>query len=130
VTDGERRAERSPTVGDFIANLAGHAADALKDWEPRRLLYNAVLALVVLGHVLAAWPESRRRLTVDAALGLSFLAVLANICYCAVYAVDLFAQFSGLHQTWQRGRIALLVIGTAFAAVITHFFVASMLAAG
>ena len=130
MTDGERRTPGTPSVGDFIANLAGHAANALTYWEPRRLVYNAILALVVLGHVVAAWPESRRRLTVDAALGLFFLAVLANICYCAVYVVDLFVQFSGLHRPWRRGRVALLAIGTAFAGVIAHFFIASLLAAG
>jgi hypothetical protein len=126
VTDGERR----PTVGDIISGLAGHAADALKYWEPRRLVYNAVLALVVAGHVAAGWPASKRQLTVDAMLQMFFLAVLANICYCAVYGVDLFVQFSGLHQAWRRGRVALLAVGTAFAAVIAHFVVAGMLAAG
>ena len=52
----------------------------------------------------------------------AFLAVLANVCYCAVYIVDLFVQFSGLHGAWTKGRIAILTVGTAFAAVIAHFF--------
>jgi hypothetical protein len=49
-----------------------------------------------------------------------FFAVLANVCYCVVYVVDLFVQFSGLREA--RGRVVVLVVGTAFAAVIAHFF--------
>ena len=51
-----------------------------------------------------------------------FLAVLANVCYCAVYAVDLFGRFSGLQEAWEKARIVVLIVGTAFAAVIAHFF--------
>jgi hypothetical protein len=51
-----------------------------------------------------------------------FLAVLANVCYCSVYAVDLFVRFSGLEEAWEKARVVVLIVGTAFAAVITHFF--------
>jgi hypothetical protein len=97
-------------------------ADALKYWEPRRVIYNVVLALVVVGHVIAGWPDVGKKLSVNLFLGFFFLAVLANVCYCAVYLVDLFVQFSGLHIAWAKGRVLLLAIGTTFAAVITHFF--------
>ena len=33
-----------------------------------------------------------------------------------------------LGEAWRRGRVALLTIGTAFAAVITHFFARGMFA--
>ena len=72
--------------------------------------------------MVAAWPQSWTKLTFNTILGFFFLAVLANVCYCAVYVVDLFVQFSGLHAAWAKGRIAILIVGTAFAAVITHFF--------
>jgi hypothetical protein len=94
----------------------------LRYWEPRRLVYNGVLALVVLVHSFVAWPSLRDRLSLDLALGVFFLAVLANVCYCAAYVADVFVQFSGLHQQWRIGRVVLLVVGTAFAATITHFF--------
>jgi hypothetical protein len=106
----------------FLARLSGYAADGLRYWEPRRLIFNGVLALVVLVHFFAAWPASRERLSFDLMLGIFFLAVLANICYCAVYLVDLFVQFSGLHAAWRFGRVVLLSVGTAFAATIAHFF--------
>jgi hypothetical protein len=107
-------------VSSFVAN-------ALRYWEPRRLIYNGVLACVVVVHFLLAWPGSRDKLSLDFALGLFFLAVIANVLYCAVYIVDLFVQFSGLDAPWRRGRAVVLVIGTAFAATITHFFAKGVL---
>jgi hypothetical protein len=109
----------------FVARLSGYVANGLRYWEPRRLIYNAVLAVVVVGHVIARWPEFRAAWSADLVLGLFILAVLANIAYCAAYACDLFVQFSGLDEAWRRGRIVLLIVGTAFAAAITHFVVSS-----
>jgi hypothetical protein len=105
-----------------FCRLSQYAADALRYWEPRRLIYNGVLALVVLAHAFVEWPNLRGHLSLDLALGLFFLAVLANVCYCAAYIADIFVQFSGLHQQWRIGRVLLLSVGTAFAATITHFF--------
>lgn len=106
----------------LLARFSGYVANGLRYWEPRRLVYNGVLALVVALHFLLAWPGSRDQLTFDSFLGLFFLAVLANIAYCTAYAADLFFQFSGLEAFWRRGRVVLIVVGTAFAATITHFF--------
>ena len=97
------------------------ASEALRYWEPRRALYNLALFAVVAAHLYAGWPESQSFLARDALLGFFFLAVLANVAYCAVYAVDLFVQFAGLSATWARWRWLVLVVGTAFAAVIAHF---------
>jgi hypothetical protein len=107
-------------------SFAECAAEALRYWEPRRLLYNLALAAVVLAHVLSAWPAWKSALTFDVILQLFFLAVLANIAYCAAYAVDLFVQFSGLREAWPRWRWVVLATGTAFAAVITHFITTAM----
>jgi hypothetical protein len=102
--------------------LSGYVAQGLRYWEPRRLIYNGVLGLVVLVHFFLAWPASREKLSFDLVLGLFILAVLANIAYCGAYVADLFVQFSGLDAAWRRGRVVLLSVGTAFAATITHFF--------
>src|SRR5262245_15895598 len=109
-------------ITTFISRVSGYAANGLRYWEPRRLIFNIVLALVVAAHFVARWPRSWTNLTFNTMLGFFFLAVLANVCYCAVYIVDLFVQFSGLHGAWSKGRIAILIVGTAFAAVIAHFF--------
>ena len=77
----------------------------------------------MLAHVVLGWPAWKDKLTVDALLGMFLMAVVANIAYCAVYAVDLFVQFSGLDAAWRVGRVVLLIVGTLFAAVITHFIV-------
>jgi hypothetical protein len=107
----------------FFTRLSAYAADALRYWEPRRLIYNGVLAAVVLGHVFLGWPASREKMSFDVLLGAFVLAVLANVAFCAVYAIDLFVQFSGLDAEWRVGRVILLIVGTAFAAAITHFVV-------
>jgi hypothetical protein len=108
---------------DLFSRLSTYVANALRYWEPRRLIYNGTLAAVVLAHFVLAWPASREKLSVDLVLGFFILAVVANVAYSAVYVVDLFVQFSGLVRPWRVGRPALLFIGTAFAAIITHFVV-------
>ena len=127
MTDRNRQADPPATGAGFISRAAGQVADALRYWEPRRVVYNVALAAVVLGHLAVGWPGSRDKLSVNVLLGFFFLAVLANVCYCAVYVVDLFVQFSGLQEYSTKGRIAVLIVGTAFAAVITHFVVSNIL---
>ena len=110
----------------ILDRLGAYIAEALKFWEPLRLLYNAVLFTVVLLHFRARSPESWSRLSFNVVLGLFVLAVLANIAYCAAYAVDIFVQLSGLKRQWKVGRMVLFVIGALFGAVLAHFFVDAM----
>jgi hypothetical protein len=117
-----------PAESGFLARASRYVAGALLYWEPRRLLYNAALGLVVAGHIVASW--STAKISADFLLFLFLLAVLANVCYCAVYVVDLFVQFSGLHVAWKKGRILVLLVGTSFAAVVTHFFMTGLLIDG
>ena len=112
----------TPQATGFFARISGYAAEALRYWEPRRVFYNGALAAVVAGHILTRWSSVHETLSVNTLLAGFFLAVLANVCYCAVYAVDLFVRFSGLQEAWEKARIVVLVVGTAFAAVIAHFF--------
>ena len=112
----------TPTVAGFIGRVSMYTAEALRYWEPRRLFYNAILGAVVLGHIVVKWEGVRPALSFNMLLFLFFLAVLANVCYCAVYAVDLFVRFSGLQESWQKARVLVLLVGTAFAAAIAHFF--------
>lgn len=102
------------------------ATDAIRYWELRRLPYNVVLAAVVLIYFGLNYPKSLDVLSVDLALGLFLLAVMANVVYCAAYVVDIFAQASGFREAWRNYRWALFGIGTLFAAVITRFFVRDM----
>ncbi|EDY19720.1 hypothetical protein CfE428DRAFT_2896 [Chthoniobacter flavus Ellin428] len=96
--------------------------DAIRYWEPRRLIYNAALAAIVIGYFIAGLPQSRSTLSLNSILLLFLLAVLANVCYCGAYIADVFAQFSGFRAFWLRWRWLLLTLGIAFASVITRFF--------
>lgn len=98
------------------------ASNALRYWEPRRVVYNLALFLVVVVECVMRWPASKSALTADTVLACFLLAVLANIAYCAAYAVDIFVQFAGLQSIWGKTRWIVFVVGTAFAATITHFF--------
>lgn len=70
--------------------------DAIRFWEPRRVLYNLALAVIVVAYFLAGYPKSKLVLSIDFALGLFLLAVAANVAYCAAYLADIFVQASGL----------------------------------
>src|SRR5262245_46057966 len=78
---------RSLSVRDTIT-------DALRYWEPRRLLFNAALLLVVVACFFLGWPVSKQLLNHDLILGLFVLAVLANVAYCAAYVPDVIIQSS------------------------------------
>jgi hypothetical protein len=106
--------------------LGDLTTDALRYWETRRFFYNALLALIVVAHFAAAWPMSRTFVTFDGVLRLFVLAVLANVAYSAVYVADLFIQLSGFRGWRIQWRRVLLVVGFAFAAVLTHFFSSGM----
>lgn len=105
----------------FFSRMSQYAAAGLRYWEPRRLIYNAALVAVVGLHALLAMPATASLLSWNLLFGLFFLAVLANVCYCAIYPIDLFVRFSGLLAPWERARWIVLAVGTAFAAVIAHF---------
>jgi len=100
--------------------------NAIRFWEPRRVIYNLVLAVIVVAYFVAAYPASKAVLSIDFALGVFLLAVVANVAYCAAYLVDIFVQISGFREVWQRGRRVLFVIGTTFAAIIARFVAMGM----
>lgn len=76
---------------------------AIRYWEPRRLLYNGLL-LVVVGVFVLGLPVSRSQINVNLLLFLFVMAVLANVAYCACYIVDVAAQMSDFRTTWLRFR--------------------------
>src|SRR5713101_786639 len=95
----EQTTDRGPAGaagrGQISVTLSDVATNAVQYWEPRRILYNAVLAVVVLGCFFASWPASRLALSWDTLQHLFILAVLANVLYCSAYIADIFAQLSG-----------------------------------
>ena len=97
-------------------------SDAIRYWELRRIAYNAVLAVVVLICFALHYPVAKAHLTIDMALVIFVLAVIANVAYCAAYVPDVIAQLSGYRETWRRFRWILFVIGVFFAGIITRFW--------
>jgi len=105
-------------------------ADALRYWEVRRILYNAVLTGVAVSWVVLTWPHFRSvKLmgippgdTHPAFLILIILAFLANVCYTAAYLVDIPLQLT--FTTWRKHRWALLLTGTLFAVLIENYWIA------
>ena len=110
--------------------LRESVTDAIRYWEPRRLAYNAFLAAVVLAYFWIGYPASKAVLSVDAALTIFVLAVMANVAYCSAYPVDVFAQMSGYRRLWQEHRWVLFIIGLSFAGVLTRFFAIAMFQLG
>jgi hypothetical protein len=102
--------------------------DAIRYWEPLRLVYNAALAVIVLIYFWIGYPASKSNLSVDAILFIFLLVVLANVAYCAAYLVDVFAQASGYRETWRKNRWVLFAIGLLFAGVLTRFWAVAMFA--
>lgn len=96
--------------------------DAIRYWEPRRIGYNGVLTLIVLGWVVFTWPHLRAAFTWSSVSVLFVLAVLANVCYCAAYLVDVPVQCSAFRDSWRRRRWLLWLIGVIFAGVITLYW--------
>lgn len=113
---------RSDASAGAVARVRDVLSDAIRYWELRRLVYNVVLALIVLTYFVINWPQSRAAASFDGVLFLFVLAILANVCYCAAYLGDVFVQVSGLRDVWRRWRWVLFVVGTVFAAIITRWF--------
>ena len=97
--------------------------DALRYWEPRRIAYNLVLTCVCLGWLGFTWPHFRAAL-LPAFLPLFVLAVLANVCYCAAYVVDIPMQYSSFRTPWRRWRWGLWLAGMLFAATLASYWIA------
>jgi len=98
--------------------------DAIRFWEPRRVVYNLVLTTVVVVWLVATWPHFRVALTLSSLLIFAVLALLANVCYCAVYLVDIPMQRSTLSGIWVPRRWVLWLVGTLFAIVLENYWIA------
>src|SRR5580704_13791791 len=106
----------SPSFGELFRN-------AVRFWEPWRLLYNLLLGLVVAIWVIATWPHFRPAMRLQSLLLLVVLALIANVCYCAAYLVDVPIQQSPFRTGWKGWRSALWLLGTLFAIVLANYWI-------
>lgn len=98
--------------------------EAARFWEPRRLVYNLVLAAFVAAWIVASWPHFRGAMTLGNLGRLMILGLLANVCYCAAYMVDILIQQSAVAsgRGWQRS--GLWVVGMVLAIIMENYWIA------
>ena len=114
----------SPALGTSPSGpLRDIFSNALRFWEPRRILYNVALAAVTAFWVVVTWPHFRPALTLSSLLPMVFLALLANVCYCAAYLVDIPIQCSAAMLFWKRWRWGLWVLGTLLAILLASYWI-------
>jgi hypothetical protein len=108
------------------ASSAGNVSllSAARFWEQGRILYNAILTLIVLLWLVLTWPHFRPALTLGSLEAFIVLALAANLCYCAAYLADFFMQALLPSQYWRRFRQALWLLGMLFAIVLEDYWIA------
>jgi len=97
--------------------------EAVKYWELRRIPYNLLLAALVGAWVRVTWPVFRPAVVLPHLPELLVLALLANLCYCAAYIVELSLARSPALESWRRRRWALWVAGVLLALLIAHYWI-------
>jgi len=92
-------------------------------WEPRRILYNAILTAVAIFWIAISWPHFRPALTLSSVAPMAVLALLANLCYCAAYFPDLHLQVLLSPASLRRFRWTLFIFGTLFAMLLESYWI-------
>jgi hypothetical protein len=105
------------------ANQTAGTQEALRFWEPHRLLYNAILTGVVFFWLVLTWPHFRPSLTLGSLEAFLFLALAANLCYCAAYLLEIFIQTAVNITIRRRLRRTLFVVGTLFALLLENYWI-------
>jgi hypothetical protein len=101
-----------------------HLADAIHFWEIRRIFYNLALAGAAICWLVATWPHFLPAFRLTYLPPISFLALLANACYCAAYLIDLPMQHSTFSSAWKRYRWIVWLVGTLFALLLANYWIA------
>ena len=96
----------------------------IRYWELRRIPYNLGLAVAGLIWVVWTWPHFRPAFEPITLLPLAVLAVLANVCYSAVYGIELLAAAARVPMGWRRWRAALWIAGMLLALLIENYWIA------
>lgn len=95
--------------------------DAGRYWERRRLLFNAILAIVtiiVTYEELAQVQFEPTRQFFGLLVVMAIFTGVANLCYCTAYLPDVAFQMSRFANTWKRFRWILFSFGTVLASVL------------
>ena len=98
-------------------------ADAVRFWEPRRLLYNAVLGVFVVVWLAGTWPHFRSVFVLSSLPRLAVLALIANVLYCAAYLIDGPIRHSASGAARDRRLWGLWCIGTLLAIAVENYWI-------
>ena len=98
-------------------------SEAFRYWEFRRIFYNSALIAVVTVWLTATWPHFRPMFSLNSLLLLFVLGLIANICYCAAYLVDIPLLLSPVGGAWKNLRWLLWLIGTLLAIVLANYWI-------
>ena len=98
-------------------------SEAVRYWEPRRVIYNLALAAVSVCWAILSWPHFRPALNLSTLFPLAVLVLAANVCYCAAYIVDIPLQLSSLAVNWRNYRWLLWSAGMLFAIVLASYWI-------
>jgi len=106
-------------------SLREAVASAVRFWERRRIAYNIVLTLLVIGWVIFTWPHFAQVLNFFTFVIMLGLAALANLCYCAAYAADMILQLqTATPASLRRCRTLLWWAGMLFALALAYYWIA------
>ncbi len=93
--------------------------DVLAYWEPRRLIYNGLLTMVVVMQVLQQhWV--RELLTPSALARLVIAAAAANFCYSLAHGLDMAIQHSDFRRFWRDHRGWIFLFGCWLGVAISY----------
>jgi hypothetical protein len=116
-------------MNETVSNNGGESTapairDALRFWERGRILYNAILTVIVLLWVARTWPHFRPSLTLGSLEAMVVLGLAANLCYSTAYVVEIFMQPVVARIHWRRFRRALWLLGMLFAILLENYWIA------
>ena len=109
---------------DLPAKSSPRFGEAVRFWELRRVWYNAALFVVVLLWVGLSWPHFRPAFTLEALGKMLVLALLANVCYCAAYLVEVVLQAVSSDIARRRFRWAVWILGLLLALLLENYWIA------
>ena len=124
-----RDSASAPEIGKSIVTSEGPSSwkglmEAARFWEPRRLLYNALLFAVVVIWIMKSWPHFRPAMTLESLGIMTVLGLLANVCYCAAYLAEILIQNATSSAAWNRQRWAVWGVGTLLAILFENYWIA------
>lgn len=102
------------------SNLREILSNAIRFWERARLIYNGVLAAVLVAVYQYCQPASSEHVSLKLFEQMFLGAMGLNVLYTFAYLPDIGAQLSDYRAQWLKYRWILFAAGTTFASILTQ----------